>query len=376
MERRQFLGTSLALGTAGAALSGCSVSVSSSQAQATPQPAAPGPVRLNANENPLGLSPAARDAVLRDLGEANRYPRQARTDLIAALAEKHSLTPAHVQLGTGSTEILQMAVQTTPPDAVIVIAEPTFEDVARYANASGRRVALVPLRRPDYAHDIERMKAAAGSGPALVFICNPNNPTGTLTPCDEVDAWIREADERVTFLVDEAYFEFADDPGYRSAISWIATKPNVVVSRTFSKIYGMAGLRLGYALAQPATSERLRLMACGNNGNELALVAGRAALGDAAFQRQTLESNRAARQILAGALGELGLHMLPSHTNFVMHAIPLELAQYNERMRSAGFQVGRPFPPMTDHSRVSLGTTADMQRFVAVLRDFRARAWV
>ncbi|MFI5280787.1 MAG: pyridoxal phosphate-dependent aminotransferase [Gemmatimonadales bacterium] len=377
MERRQFIGTSLALGAAGTGLlSGCAPGATRSAAAAGAlRPVRGGPVRLSANENPLGLSPLARRAIMEDLGEGNRYPRQARLDLLDALAAKHGVPTEQIQLGTGSTEILQMAVQQTPADAAVVIAEPTFEDVARYATASGRRLVAVPLREGG-AHDVERMRAAAGTGPALVFVCNPNNPTGTLTPCDEVEAWIAAADERVTFVVDEAYFEFAQDQSYRSAAPLIASRPNLVVARTFSKIHAMAGLRLGYALAQPATIQRLRLFACGNNANELALVAGRASLGDDEFHERTLASNRAARTILVDALDSLGLTYLPSHANFVMHRIRGDLSEYIARMREAGFQVGRPFPPMLDHSRVSLGLPEEMERFVEALRGFRARSWV
>ena len=373
MERRQFLGASLAFGAAGSALlTGCAPAPGASRV--VPR-RADGPVRLNSNENPLGLSPAARQAILEGLGESNRYPRQWRTELIAALAAKHGLTPEHVQLGTGSTEILQMAVQATPTDASIVIAEPTYEDVARYAVGSGRRVAAVPLRG-DWAHDVAAMRRAAGSGPALVFLCNPNNPTGSLTPCDEVDAWIAEADPRITFIVDEAYFEFVADAGYRSAAPWIASKPNVVVVRTFSKIYGMAGLRLGYALAQPGTIRQLALLACSNNVNQLALTAGRAALGDSAFHELSVASNRTARAVLTAALDELGLAYLPSQTNFVMHRIQGPVQTYIGRMREAGFLVGRPFPPMLDYSRVSIGVADEMERFAGALRTFRARSWV
>jgi len=372
MERRDFL----VLGATGSALlSGCSVQVRSSRSSPpAPRPEG-GPLRLNANENPLGLSPAARQAILEGLGEANRYPRQWRTDLVAAVAAKHGLNPDQVQLGTGSTEILQMAVQTSPSDAVMVVAEPTFEELARYAAASGRRVVTVPLRG-DWAHDVAAMRRAAGSGPALVYLCNPNNPTATITPCDEIDAWIADADPRVTFLVDEAYFEFVDDPGYRSATPWIASKPNVVVMRTFSKIQGMAGLRLGYALAQPATIQRLQLMACSNGANQLALTAGIAALGDSAFHERSVASNRAARAVLTSALGALGLARLPSQANFLMHRIQGPMSTYITRMRDAGFQVGRPFPPMLDYSRVSIGTTDQMERFAGTLRSFRAQGWV
>ncbi len=378
MERRRFLGTSLAFGAAGGGLltlPGCASGAARPGPTGAVRPLAAGPVRLNSNENPLGLSPLARRAILEDLGEANRYPRQARLDLIDALAAKHGVTAEQIQLGTGSTEILQMAVQATSPDTTVVIAEPTFEDVAKYATAAGRRLAAVPLRA-DGAHDLERMRTAAGAGPALVFVCNPNNPTGTVTPCDEVDAWIASSDERTTFIIDEAYFEFAEDPRYRSAVPWIASRANVMVVRTFSKIHAMAGMRLGYALAQPSTILRLRLWSCGNNANELALAAGRASLGDDAFHERTLASNRAARDILVRALDELGLARLPSHTNFIMHRIGGDLTQYIARMREAGFLVGRPFPPMLAYSRVSLGVPEEMGRFVDALRAFRARAWV
>ncbi len=373
MERRRFIGTGLAVGAAGTGLlagTACRSGATTSTATVLPAPVTGGLVRLNSNENPLGLAPAARRAILEGLGEANRYPREARTALIAAVAAKHALAADQVQLGTGSTEILQMAVQATSADATIVIGEPTFEDVARYAAASARRVVTVPLR-DDWAHDLARMRSAAGDGPALVFLCNPNNPTGTLTSCDEVDAWIAEAPPGVMFLVDEAYFEFVDDRRYRTMTPWIARKPNVVVSRTFSKIHGMAGLRLGYALAQPDTIRRLGLMACSNNINQLALVAGLAALGDEAFHERSLAGNRAARRVLTDTLDALGVTHLPSHTNFVMHRIRTDVAAYNQAMREAGFLVGRPFPPLLGYSRVSLGRPEEMQRFVAVLRAFR-----
>lgn len=373
MERREFFGTGLAVGGTALLTGGCAPRTATTVSGGVAPQA--GPVRLASNENPLGLSPAGRRAILEGLGESNRYPRQKRTDLIEALARKHAVPTPQVQLGAGSTEILQMAVQGTPADAVIVFAEPTYEDVARYASASGRRVAAVPLRA-DMAHDIGRMREAAGNGPALVFICNPNNPTGTITPCNEVDAWIQSAGERTTFIVDEAYFEFVDDPAYRSAISWIATRPNVVVVRTFSKVYGMAGLRLGYALGQPAIIQRLRLFACQNNANELALAAGLASLGDTTFAERSVAANRAGRAKLTAALDELGLAWLPSHTNFVMHRISGDVAAYNQRMLEAGFRVGRPFPPMLNYSRVSIGLSQDMDRFVDTLRAFRRQSWL
>jgi histidinol-phosphate aminotransferase len=237
----------------------------------------------------------------------------------------------------------------------------------RYAAAAGRRVEKVPLG-PAWEHDLGRMREAVSraGGAALVFLCNPNNPTGTLTPCSDVEAWLREADERTTFIVDEAYFEFAEDPAYRSMQPIATSRPNVIMVRTFSKIHAMAGMRLGYAIAHPDAIRRLRAWVCTNNANILALAAARESLGDTAFHERSLASNRAGRRLLIECLDELGLEHLPSHTNFVMHRIPGEVSAL----------VGRAFPPLLAMSRVSIGLPEEMAEFVRELRDFRARGFV
>jgi histidinol-phosphate aminotransferase len=209
-----------------------------------------------------------------------------------------------------------------------------------------------------------------------VYICNPNNPTGTLTASRDLDAWIADAPERVLFAVDEAYFEFVNDPSYWSAQKWIGTHRNVLVVRTFSKIYAMAGLRLGYAIAHPDAAERLGRYASGNNANYLALVAARASLDDQAFAQKSLETNRTAMRVAHRCLTELSLEYLPSHTNFLMHRIQGDLATYNRRMREKNIQVGRAFPPMLGHSRVSIGLPEEMEAWAEALRSFRQQGWV
>jgi histidinol-phosphate aminotransferase len=360
MQRRTFVQSGLALSAAA-----CAPAL-----RGAPRAGAPvlRPIRLASNENPLGLSPAARQAALAALAEGNRYPREARQQLLEAVAAKHGVPADHVQLGAGSTEVLQMAVQALPAGAAVVVADPTYEDVPQYAATSGRRVVKVPLRA-DWSHDLDRMREAAEAAEsALVFICNPNNPTGTLTPCDAVERWVREAGERTLLVVDEAYFEYVEEPGYRSMLPLIAGHPNVIVVRTFSKIHAMAGMRLGYALAQPATIRRLRAWACNNNANQLVLAAGRASLGDVAWHERSLASNRAARRILTECLDELGLDHLPSETNFVMHRVPGELGAYLQRMRQRGIWLGRPFPPLLGWNRVSIGLPEEMAEFAAELR--------
>ena len=203
----------------------------------------------------------------------------------------------------------------------------------------------------------------------MVYFCNPNNPTGTITPSADIDAWIADAPETTTFLIDEAYLEYADDPSYRSALPWIDERPNVVVVRTFSKIYGMAGIRLGYGIAHPSTARRLSDFISANNTNVLACAAGMASLGDDALIARSIEVNAESKKIAQRTLDELGLAHLPTQTNFMMHRINGDLQDYIARMREAGVRVGRPFPPMLEHLRVSVGTEQEMDRFLEAFED-------
>lgn len=333
-----------------------------------------GTVRLSSNENPLGLSPAAREAVVEALVNANRYPGEWATPVQEILSTRLGVKPESVVLGAGSTEILQMAVQAfTSPRAPLVLAEPTFEDVPRYQRPFAYEMTAVPLAA-DMSHDLGRMREVAerGGRPAVVYLCNPNNPTGTLTPSRDVDAWIAAAPETTVFLVDEAYFEYAEHPAYWSALKWVDSRPNVVVVRTFSKIYGMAGLRLGYGVAHPSTAQRLRDFICASNINVLASAAGLASMADEGLVARSLAVNSEARAIATSTLDGLGLEHLPTQTNFIMHRIHGELPAYIARMRAAGVRVGRAFPPMTGWNRVSFGLPAEMDRWAEALRGMRA----
>jgi histidinol-phosphate aminotransferase len=378
MQRRAFMKAGFA-GTLGVGLTPFGGSSEGISSLFSPRGRAPnGPIRLSSNENPLGISAAARSAIIENLVHANRYPGSPRGPVVEALAAKHRVKPEQVVLGNGSSEVLQMATQCAGGrEVMVIVADPTFEDVPGYARDIGLRVEKVPLR-PDYSHDLERMRALARDaiGPVLVYICNPNNPTGTLTASKDLDAWIAEAPERVLFAVDEAYYEFVSDPSYWSAEKWIATHRNVFVVRTFSKIYAMAGLRLGYALAHPEAADRLSRYSAGNNANYLALVAAQASLSDRPFEQKSLDTNRAGLRVAHRCLDELGLEYLPSHTNFLMHRIQGDLATYNRRMRERDVIVGRAFPPMLSYSRVSIGLPEEMEVWAEALRSFRKQGWV
>lgn len=378
MNRRDFIRAGTALGVVGLGRMVALPEAAGAAQTAAASPAGVAPaLHLNSNENPLGLAPAARRAVIEALGTANRYPDDSRERLIDTLAARHGVARASIVLGTGSTDILQMIMQAAAmPNELLVLADPTFEAIIRYQRPLAYRVVQVPLDE-HFAHDIQRMRDAVRERrPAVVYICNPNNPTGTLTPSADVDAWIEEAPETVLFAVDEAYYEYVRAPGYWSAAKWIGERPNVVVAHTFSKIYAMAGLRLGYAIAHPDTAERLREFLSADNATALALAAALASLEDRDLISRSRAANEKAKKITIDCLDELGLEHLPSHTNFLMHRINGDLDTYRRRMRERGIYVGRPFPPLLGYNRVSLGLPEEMERFTEVLRQFRAKGWV
>jgi len=375
MDRRGFVTTGMAAGLAGLGGLGTAAGVlHRTDFWRVGKTLPDGTLRLSSNENPLGLAPAARQAVVEAIVNANRYPGQWSAPVQAAIAKDLGVANENVVLGAGSTEILQMAVQAfQSPRAPLVLAEPTYEDVPFYHRPLAYEPIAVPLG-PGMAHDLGRMREAAEKGgrPALVYLCNPNNPTGTLTPSRDVDAWIADAPEATLFLVDEAYFEYASDPSYWTALKWVGSKPNVIVVRTFSKIYGMAGMRLGYGVAHPDTAGRLRDFICRNNVNVLASAAAMASMADEGLVARSLKVNGDAKAIATGTLDDLGLEHLPTQTNFILHRIHGDLQAYIGRMRDHGIRVGRPFPPMLEWNRVSFGLPEEMERWADALRGMRA----
>ena len=337
-----------------------------------------GAVRLNSNENPLGISPAAKDALVEAIVLANRYPSDQQQVLVSKLAAAHDVAENQVVMGTGSAEVLQMVVQAyAAPRAKLVMADPTYEAVTNYQRTEAYELVKVPLTA-DHEHDIGRMREAAESSghPALVYLCNPNNPTATITPSAAIDAWIAEAPEHVFFLSDEAYIEYVEDDRMWSSLPWIAKKRNVLVVKTFSKIYGLAGLRIGYGIGHPDTSARLMDFASRNNSNQLAIAAAGASFRDEVLMKKSREANRTSRKMVEATLDELELEYMPTQANFLMHRINGDLATYRGRMAEAGFLVGRDFPPMLDWNRLSFGLPEDMGRFCDTLRDFRGKGWI
>jgi histidinol-phosphate aminotransferase len=321
--------------------------------------ATPGaPILLNSNENPHGPSPAAMRAIRDSLGEVFRYPDDAEDELRATIAKLHGVSTSEVLLGNGSSDILRLAAFAFP--GKLVTANPTFE--ALWGHARGE-VVKVPLDA-NYAHDLEKMLDGS-----LVYLCNPNNPTATITPKAAVRAYLDAVPASTTVLVDEAYLHYVESPDYESVTPLIATKPNLIVARTFSKVYAMAGLRCGYALAQEATIKKLAAQQAWNAINLLAAVAAIASLNDSAHVAASRKRNHETRAYVIGELASLGYQTLPSEANFMMIAMRQDVKPVIAQFREQGVRVGRLFPPMPQHLRVTIGTMDEMKRFVEVFRS-------
>src|SRR6185295_14121850 len=330
---------------------------------APPKTAVDGIVRLSSNENPYGPSPAALDAMRESLGVAWRYPDERVDQLADTLAKLHGVAPEQILFGSGSSEILRAAgTATLTPDRPLVLADPTFEAIRRSAKLRGAEIVPVPLTA-DFRHDLPKMLAAIPHV-GLIYLCNPNNPTGSLTPKAEVRAFLAQVAKDTTVLIDEAYFHFADSPDYETVIPLIAQYPNLIVARTFSKIYGLAGMRLGYAVAQAPMIERLSNEQAWDNVNVAVVDAGRASLADGEYIEKTKRLLLEARRTTMAALEGKGLRTIPSSTNFFMVDLKKDVRPVITGLKEKGVEVGRFFPALPTHLRVTVGTGPQMERFL------------
>ncbi len=345
------------------------------QGSAVITPSAKTPLLLNFNENSLGMSPKAQAAIVSELPAAFRYPDDARAALISTLAKGNGLSDKQVTLGNGSSEVIQMAIHAyCGKGTQLVCPDPTFNYAELYAEPMGTTITKVKLQKDTLAIDLKAMRAATEkfAGVSVVYLCNPNNPTATITPAADIEAWINSAPERVFFIVDEAYHEYVTDPRYASADRLVrAGKKNLVVARTFSKIYALAGLRIGYGLAAPEIIARLDTWASIDNTNLAGAIAANASLQDTAFIRQSLNTTAQSRKIVTQALDELKLPYLPSHANFIFHRVNSSSAAYRENIKKLHIMVGRPFDHTDGWNRLTLGTPAEMQAFVQALKTLR-----
>ena len=341
-----------------------------SGASLEPAALAAGVIRLSSNENPRGPCAAALQGLQGALGEASRYPFTPPEELRAAIAAAHRVRVENVLLGCGSTEVLRMAVDACcSPARALVTALPTFEEPAARAEVIGAPVRAVRVDA-DLRLDLAAMTAAS-NGAGLVFVNNPNNPTGTLHPARAITDFVRRtlaAEPTVTILIDEAYHEYVEDPAYATAMPIALENPRVIVSRTFSKVYGLAGLRVGYAIGQPETLKALARHQLGMGINVLAAAAARAALGDRALVSREQRLNHEARDFTRRYFEGAGYRVAPSQANFLMADIRRDAKGFQDACRTHDVLVGRPFPPLATHARVSIGTMDEMRAAVDVFR--------
>ena len=333
------------------------------------QPIPGAAIRLNYNENPYGPSPRAL-AALADCGAiANRYPDESYRAVKDALAQKFSVTPDNIALGCGSTEILRSAdAAFLDSTKNIVAAEPTFEAVLEYAQVLRAQPVKIPLT-PDHRHDLPKMAASCTSKTAVVYVCNPNNPSGTIVTRDEMATFIQAVPPTTLILVDEAYYDFADDPRYASATEFIAKNPNVIVARTFSKIYGMAGMRLGYAVGAKEPIALISDQLTQDNGNAAVLAAALASLADNDYVTTCRARLNDSRRWLCAELTKDSRAFIPSQANFVMIDMGADTKPFIDQFRARHILVGRRFASMPNFLRVTIGTQKETEAFLAALRE-------
>lgn len=321
------------------------------------------PIRLHSNENPYAPGDAACTAILEALHETNLYPSSHYRSLESMIAAREGLRPEHIVLGAGSSEILRMAAMAYGlHDGEIVTGYPTYEGLEHYANSIEARVHRVPLKE-DMGMDLALMDSRTTAKVKLVFLCNPNNPTGTICDKDELVEFCTRVSRRSVILVDEAYYELVSHPRYSTAVPLVKAGLNVIISRTFSKVYGLAGLRVGYALARPDIAERLRNYRTAININILALRAAIASLEDRRFLNYSTSQLETTRVATTRRLRELGYTVADSHTNFVFFRLGRPIEELQQSMAARGILVGRPFPPYLDWCRLTIGTEEEMSQF-------------
>jgi len=365
MDRRSFLGL-----TAGAAAAFSLAPVMPAMAKG-PYTASH-PLLLNSNENALGMSPRALKAANMALPLGNRYPDEQVEALAEDLARKEGLLPKNIAVSNGSTGIIEAIIhEWADKRATIVAPAITYGQAGNLASNWGMAYRAVPMDA-DFATDIAAMEAASLQidGPVLVYLVNPNNPTGRLIPSDAIAAWVRRAPGNVFFLVDEAYHELVSDPAYESAASLVkAGYKNLVVTRTFSKIYAMAGLRVGYGMGHIEVMDGIRRYYTSWNVNVVGVVTAVEALKDHAFFKKSFDENQAAKKMVNQAMDKLGLACIPSESNFILHQIGMDLKAYQRAMRERHILVGRDMGTGQHWNRLSMGTVDEMAYFLEQFRQ-------
>ena len=332
--------------------------------------ARPGMVRLDSNENPYGAGERVFGVIRSRLSASNRYPVKSEDDLAAAIAAVHGVRPENVILGTGSGELLRAAVSAfCSRDRALVAPDPTFEAPANWAKFIGAPV-VAPRVDAELRLDLDAM-ADGGRNAGLVYLCNPNNPTGVVVTKQEIKQLLDGLPAGMPVLIDEAYHHYVDDPNYATSMPYVNEGRPVVVARTFSKIAAMAAMRIGYAVAPTELLQKMRPYSAGSV-NVLARYGAAQALKDKAAMEEAKRKTNATRNKTMADLKALGYEVIPSQANFFMVGLRRDVQPVIAAFREEGVLVGRPFPPMTQHLRVSVGVPEEMDRFMVAFKKVMA----
>ena len=327
-----------------------------------------GSVKLASNENSLGASPRVTDAIRRAFPELSRYPDGGGYELRQALARRHGVDASAITLGNGSNDVLDMVARAfLGPGRESLFSQFAFAVYPISSQAVGAKLVMVPAK--DYGHDLQAMAERISERTRVIWIANPNNPTGTWLHKDRLLAFLRQVPAHAIVVVDEAYTEYVEQPDYPDATTWLNEFPNLIVTRTFSKAYGLASLRIGYGLSHPDLADLLNRVRQPFNVNSLAQVAALAALQDQEFIQESVRVNREGMRQLTRGLDALGLNYIPSVGNFIALELDRSGAEVDQALLREGCIV-RPIGGygMPNHLRVSIGLAAENDRFLAALR--------
>jgi histidinol-phosphate aminotransferase len=322
------------------------------------------PLLLYRNENAYGPSEKVLAVLRESCSRGNRYPRAEYDSLLNKLAALHAVKAEHVVLGCGSSEILRLAASAFLGSGKnLVQASPTYPALGKFAQSVGAHVVDVPLNKM-YEHDLNAMLARTDSSTGLVYICNPNNPTGSLTPRKDIESFVRKLPAKTMVLIDEAYHHFVEGTStYASFLDQPFDDPRLIVARTFSKIYGLAGMRIGYAVAAPDVSRRFSADRLQFGVTIVSVRAAAAALDDSEYVRLGVKRNTDDRQEFMNQVNARMLRALDSHTNFVMMNPMRPPDEAIEHLKKNNILIGPRIPAMDKYIRVSLGTPGEMQEF-------------
>jgi len=332
-------------------------------------------IKLASNENPLGMPESAKRAMLAAMDSIGRYPDSNGFELKQAIAAKYDVPQDWITLGNGSNDILELAAHAfVQAGQSVVYAQYSFAVYPLATQAVGARAIVVPAK--NFGHDLAAMAQSIDQDTRLIFIANPNNPTGTFMPAAEIEAFLKKVPPHIVVVLDEAYNEYLTPEQQYDSIAWVRQYPNLLVSRTMSKAYGLAGLRIGFGIAQPALTDLLNRIRQPFNVNSLAQVAAIAALGDAAFLKESARINAEGYRQLTQAFDEMGLAYVPSCGNFVLVRVGSDDSA-GARVNLALLKRGVIVRPVGNYGlpqwlRISIGLPQENAAFVQALKQVLA----